>query len=299
MKVLITGINGFLGRNVAKRFLGAGYDVCGVSRHHDAIHDMLHSIDFLYCDLNNKKELEFVFSHMTPDVVIHCAWSGGNAYAQTNSSIQFDNVIGVVDLLNAMDKHSVPYFVGFGSAAEYGDKPSSISEKEYETPDNLYGACKKMAKEYSKIFCKTTGMRWMWVRPFYTYGPGDVSTRLIPKVVEACLIGSKLTLNSCKSMTDYLYISDFADGVLELVEHKEEGIFNVCSGNLYLVRDIVEMIGRETGHTQITFDPSLDRTGVPPKLLGNNGKLKGLGWMPKINIADGIRLTIEQHKRNV
>ncbi len=296
-RVLITGINGFLGRNVAKRFLGEGYSVCGASRHSDNISDILQDILFFNCNLNSgNNEIEPVIAAANPDIVVHCAWDGGNSYAQTNSSIQFNNVLAEIELLNAMDKYHIPYFVGFGAASEYGDKPYLLSEGVYETPFNLYGACKKMAKEYSKVFCETKGIRWTWIRPFYTYGPGDVSTRLIPKVISACLNKTKLTLNSCGSQTDYLYIDDLSEGVFQLVEHNEEGIFNLCSGNLYLVRSIIELIVKETGYGQIIFDSSLDRKGFPSIMGGINGKMKiRTGWSPKVNIEEGIRKTIHEH----
>lgn len=295
-RVLITGVNGFLGRNIALHFLQRQYSVNSLSMHTNHIADIQERINFYFCDLNNKEEVEYVLANTRPEIVIHCAWGGGNSYAQTNAPIQLKNLEGLETLLTAMDGYHATYFVGLGSAAEYGNKDTPISDDEYENPVNLYGACKKMSKDYSKVFCKIRGMRWLWLRPFYTYGPHDVTTRLLPKVVEACIEKKELTLNSCNSQTDYLYIDDFTSAISTLIERGESGVFNLCSGNSYLMKDIIALICKETGHDKITFDSSLDRPGFPLKLVGKNDKLKSLGWSPTVSIEDGIKRIINASK---
>lgn len=295
-KVLITGVNGFLGRNLALHLITKDYTVFSLSLHTNNIDDIRGKVGYYYCDLSNKDEVEFIMRHTRPDVVIHCAWSGGNSYVSTNTPVQLGNLTSLETLLTAMDGHHVPFFVGLGAAAEYGDKSEAISEDEYEVPFNLYGACKKMAKDYSRVFCKIRGMRWLWVRPFYTYGPGDVQTRLLPTVVKACKKKEELTLNSCKSYTDYLYIDDFVSGVTTLLDVGATGIYNVCSGNSYLVKDIVGLICQETGHYKITFDPSLDRPGFPAMMVGRNENLKDFGWFPKVSIEEGVKRIVHASK---
>ncbi len=298
--VLITGVNGFLGRNIAECLLAKGYNVCGISRHNDNITNLMDKIAFFPCDLHELEQVKHAVYCSKPDIVVHCAWNGGNSYELTNSPIQFQNVKDSVDLLDVLKSAEIPYFMGLGSFDEYGDSLClcQITEDKYEIPINLYGACKKMVKEYSRAFCRNQGTKWAWVRPSYVYGYGDVPTRLLPKVIRACLKKESLKLNSCKSQTDYIYIDDFVEGVYRIIETQSKGIYNVCSGNLYLVRNLVEVICKETGHFGITFDRALDRPGVPIRRYGSNERLKELGWSPEVDIIEGLLITIRKYKEN-
>ena len=289
--ILITGINGFLGRNIAKQMLSEKNIVFGVSQHTSKIKELLPKIEFHECDLANIPSIESSIIEFAPDVVIHCAWWGGNSYADTNDPGQLHkNLPGMSHLLETLAnvKNNV-HFVGIGTSSEYGATSEHSHETDLEAPVNLYGTCKLLAKIYSEKFCQLNGMSWTWVRPFYAYGPGDVATRLIPRTITACIKKEPLHLNSCDSITDYLHVDDLISALCLLIEMRKEGIYNLCSGNQYKIRDIVELIGKLTKNSDnIHFNPTLDRKGFPKMICGNNSKIKALGWNPKITLREGI-----------
>ena len=147
-----------------------------------------------------------------PDIFIYNGWSDGNNFNGVNSYEQFSNINIAIELGRVFSQLKNLHFVGVGSFAEYGINKTTITEEDPEC---------------------------------YVYGPGDVQSRLIPMTVQACIDRQNLTLNSCNSVADYLYIDDFTSAVDQLLSGKHTGIFNICSGKEYVVRDVVNTIKQE------------------------------------------------------
>ena len=256
MKVLITGGNGFLGSNIARKVLSTGNEICITSRN---TIDPKHQI------------IEF-----NPDVVIHCAWKGGNNYNDINDLSQFNNVSQGIELIETISKlPTKTRFIGFGSFAEYGNLTSPASETDIEQPINLYGLSKYTFKNYSKMLCDKHNIEWGWVRPCYVYGPGDVSTRLIPTLINKLSKNEKVILDECNKIIDYIYIDDFVNLAYSLITGNINGVYNICSGQQYNLRDIVNKIGMLMNKlNNIQFNNSSTRELTSSIICGNNNKIK-------------------------
>ena len=283
MRILLTGAGGFLGSNLLQSF----------SKKHEVLSLKLRKNTCL--DKLKKEILSF-----KPDVFINCGWSSANNYDNTNDYSQFDNItmgVAVFEILSSLKELS---YVGFGSFSEYGSKTSKISEINEENPTSLYGISKNTFKHMSKLMCEKHSFNWLWLRPCYIYGENDVPTRLIPKVFESCLKNNKIILNSCESKVDYLYIQDFVEAVSLLVDNKHSGVFNICSGNEYKVKDVVESIKRICKFQgEIIFDSKKDRKNFPDYICGDNSKLKqSLNWSPKYELTEGLLLMRDYYIKN-
>jgi dTDP-D-glucose 4,6-dehydratase len=79
-------------------------------------------------------------------------------------------------------------------------------------------------------------------RPCYVYGPNDVKTRLIPTLINKFLNNEEITLDKCDKIIDYIYIDDFTEYVYNLIITQNNGIFNICSGNQYELKDVINLI---------------------------------------------------------
>ena len=224
MKIMLTGSNGFLGRNLQENLL-TNYTMKSLVVRGDNM------------DTVEDKILDF-----KPDVFIHNGWSGGNNFNSVNSFEQFDNLNVGFNLLKVLSKLKDLHFIGLGSFSEYGVTLEISSEKSLENPNNYYGASKNMFKIFSKTFCQVNNFNWSWIRPCYVYGEHDVLTRLIPRVINSCLRKENLSLDSCSSVVDYLYVKDFVDAVEQIINSKSSGIINICSGNQYEVKEVIKLI---------------------------------------------------------
>ena len=296
-RVLITGGNGFLGSNLARFFLKKKYTVGIISRSCSNINDLLESIQFIQHSTPGYKNLSEQIIKFSPTIVIHCAWDGGNAYKDVNSIVQHQNIPYGLELLEVLSSlPNKPIFVGIGSFAEYGAILESALETDQDKPTTLYGQSKSYFKNISQKVCEDSGMSWRWIRPCLIYGPGDVSTRLIPSLVQKQILSEDITLDSCNSTVDYLHVEDFCAGVLATIEHLS-GVVNLCSGNEYSVRTIVELIQKEiSSKSTITFDSSKDRHLLSNRSCGNSNKIKSTGWMPSIDLLQGIRDLVLREK---
>ena len=279
MKILITGGNGFLGSNIARKVLSMGDELCIISK--DTI-NLKHQI------------IEF-----NPDVVIHCAWKGGNNYNDINDLSQLDNISQGIELIEIISKlPTKTKFIGFGSFAEYGNLTLPALETNIEQPINLYGLSKYTFKNYSKILCNKYNIEWGWVRPCYVYGPGDVSTRLIPTIINKLSRSEKVILDECNKIIDYIYIDDFVDFTYSLIIGNIDGIYNICSGQQYNLRDIVSKIGILMNKLDdVQFNTLSTRKLTSPIICGNNNKIKEQSQIEVlIDINEGLLKTVNYYK---
>jgi len=275
MKILITGGKGFLGSSIAHKVLSMGDELCIISR--DTI--------------NPKSQI----TEFNPDVVIHCAWGGGNNYNDINNLSQFDNVSQGIELIETISKlPTKTKFIGFGSFAEYGNLTSPALETDIEYPTNLYGLSKYTFKNYSKMLCDKYNIEWGWVRPCYVYGPGDVNTRLIPTVINKLLKNEKVILDECNKIIDYIYIDDFVNFTYSLIVGNIDGVYNICSGEQYNLKDIINKIDIMISKPKnIQFNNSSIRKLTSPIISGNNNKIKQQSQIDMLTDLDiGLSKTI-------
>ena len=141
MNIVITGASGFLGSNLVTKLVQARHNILPITR-------------------TTSNPLEAIATH-EPDLVIHCAWRGGNNYKDVNDVSQISNVSDGVELLKVLTSlPKKPKFIGFGSFAEYGEIANIAVESDYEKPTNMYGLSKLTLKNYSEMICKTHNMSW-------------------------------------------------------------------------------------------------------------------------------------------
>lgn len=301
MKILITGANGFLGSNTIKHLLKLDHEILAFSKNSNNITELLNNINFIKCDIENYFPYESTIIDFSPDVVINFAWDGGNNYQDVNSFNQFyKNIPLSLSLLEIINKqNNKPKFIGLGSFAEYGIIESKAKEDQQENPINFYGLAKKQVKQITEIFCNQNDIEYNWVRPCYVYGPGDVSTRLIPSIINKILLNEDTVLNSCETIIDYLYIDDFCLAIIELIQSSApNGVYNICSSNEYILKDILISIQKNiANNTKIIFDKKLDRKFSSKYICGSNKKIKQkTNWILKIKIEEGIKNTINYYK---
>lgn len=301
MKIIVTGGNGFLGSNLIRKLLLEGHIVYAFSNQTTNILDILNQIKFDFSHTDNLNSFKNEIKAFEPDIVIHCGWSGGNNYNDVNDISQFyENIQPSIDFLLMLSKLSKkPKFIGFGSFSEYGVYSTQINEENTENPINLYGLSKFTFKNYSKAICELNNMDWVWIRPCYVYGPYDVKTRLIPLLINKFLNNEEITLDKCDKVIDYIYIDDFTEYVYNLIINQNNGIFNICSGNQYELKDVISLIYTLTNsNSKINYDFNLNRKLTSPYICGDDTKIKNItGLSAKTDIKNGILKTINFYKK--
>lgn len=290
MNIIVTGGNGFLGSNVARKLLKEKHNIYIISNNTSNIQDIFPQIQY-------NPEYTDEINQFKPDVVIHFGWKGGNNSRDVNSINQFyDNMPMSLDLLTRLSSlpHK-PKFIGIGSFAEYGDYASPIKELDLEKPLTLYGATKLALKNYTEIMCSQNEIEWAWIRPCYVYGPGDVNTRLIPTVINKCLKKEPINLDSCNKFIDYLYIDDFCNYVYHIATTSSHGVYNLSSGSSHYLKDVVNLIHTLIGNNNIiNFE---NNTTSTKWICGDNTKIKTESLLDSLtDFKNGLIKTINFYK---
>jgi nucleoside-diphosphate-sugar epimerase len=297
MNILITGGNGFLGSSIVKKLVNENHNVLVVSKNNNNLKSVENKYRFISSYIDELETHINDIESFLPDVILLFGWNGANSYKDIHHIDQYyKNIPDHIKFIELINKFKFkPKIIGVGSFAEYGNYPIPITEEFFERPNSLYGLSKFTFKQYSEMFCKQNDINWSWIRPCFIYGPNDVKTRLIPNVIQKCLKNENIELDECNKVIDYLYIDDFVNMVYKIIDLNACGVYNICSGNQYHLRNIIDLIFKSTNsNSKITYNKSLNRKTNDNVICGNNEKIKKvIGESSLLNINDGIQKTIE------
>lgn len=233
MKILVTGVAGFIGMHVAKRLLERGDEVVGVDSLNDYYDVQLkqdrlkqlkpfESFRFIKLDIADRDALEVLFAKEGFQRVINLAAQPGVRYSLKNPHAYIQsNIVGFTNLLEGCRHNNVEHFVYASSSSVYGantSMPFSVHQN-VDHPVSLYAATKKagelMAHTYSHLYgLPTTGLRF-----FTVYGPWgrpDMSPSLF---AGAILQGRAIDVfNEGRMRRDFTYIDDIVEGVVRVLD---------------------------------------------------------------------------------
>lgn len=294
-KVLITGGTGFIGKNIVAELIKRGYEV--------------HSLVFPPFAPEQKGLVQYEMNLMDSNAVdkflsehhfenlIHLAWYVGKGCHIADQNI--DWTISTLNLLTSFQKYGGKTFVGAGTISEYEYKFGYLLEDETPTsPETLYGESKNSVYKIAKTFCKQHDMKFKWPRIFNLYGPNEKPQRLMPSVINSCLKGEDVKVSDCLKFQDYLHVEDTARGIVEVFESDIQGAVNICSGKPVQLRYIVNKIAELTNFKGNILWGAIPAAFGDEVVVGNNDKLKSIGWSPKYTLDEGLQQTINWWKEN-
>jgi len=288
MKVLLTGINGFVGTYLKNELIARGYDVWGV--------DVVSTSDKTFkASIMDENSLSCIFTQVEPDYIVHLAAIA--EVDQLNESLFYDiNFRGTLNVLNScLRLMKIPRIVFISSSLVYGNVPVDslpIDESFAINPVNHYGASKAAAEIAVKTFGAEYGLEYVIVRPFNHTGPGQTEKFVVPKIVNAFKRGdSTISLGNINTIRDFTDVRDVVKAYATIIDHFKNGeIYNVSSGKGITIRDIIDKLNHISGRL-ITVDKKefLVRKSEIKSIVGNAQKLKNdLNWEAKISFDDTL-----------
>ena len=305
MRCLVTGATGFIGSHLARWLLRQGQSIAVLIRPGSdmwRIRDVLPATTVIHSDLWRVAEIADQIHAFRPEVIFHLAWQGGNSSKFQNDPAQvFSNVLGSLTLVRLAKDAGVQRWIGFGTSAEYGRYDTPVSENQIPTPTTMYGRAKYSTCLLTEKLCEQYGIAFVWIRPFWLYGPYDDPGRMIPYVIAAFLRGEEPALTWGEQQWDYLYVTDVAEAIWKaIVTPKAQGVFNLGSGEAHTVRSIVEKI-------RDLIDPELllgfgDVPYRPDQVMHLQADISRLkqatGWSPQVSLDQGLSSTVAWFKEN-
>lgn len=291
-KVLITGGTGFIGKNVVDELINKGYEV------HSLVYPPFAPAReglFQYeMNLMDISELKAFFEKNKFENLIHLAWYVGPKCHIHD--LNLDWTISTLNLLKFFKESGGKKFLGAGTISEYDYKYGYLIEDETPTASTLYGVCKNSLYKILKVFCKQNEIEFKWSRIFNLYGPNEKPQRLMPSVINSCLKGEPVKVSDCLKYQDYLHVTDTAKGIVAVFESNKEGAVNICSGKPVQLRYIVNKIAELTDFKGEILWGAIPAAFGDDIVVGNNERLKDIGWEQKYSLEEGLKQTIDWWK---
>lgn len=303
-KVLITGVAGFIGSNLAGRLMAENYEVIGVDNLSYGVFEqvpkgvLFHKVDI------RSEELYPFFKGI--DYVFHLAAKNCISDCQSDPLETADiNVGGTVNVFEAGRRAGVKKVIYAESSAIYeGAKKFPTTERD-ERPESFYAISKQCGHLFAKAYRRFYHFPSVGLRYFNVYGPRQDYRRTIPPVMSAFIIKmlkkeQPVIYGDGKQRRDFVHVDDINDfHFLCVKDSRVNGnVYNLGSGENHSVLEIYSLIKRLVGsQVEPLFQASLE--GEARMTLADNTKAKGLGWSPKVSLEQGLKSMISYIKDEI
>ncbi|GAA3587999.1 GDP-6-deoxy-D-mannose reductase [Klugiella xanthotipulae] len=297
-RVTVTGVDGFVGRHVARLAADAGLEVIGVSRSPQLDPELSGVVHrYLSADLTEEWPADAL-----GDAVIHLAglaavgpsFDAPQEYLSANSAMVTH--LGEAILREGRAGQTRILAVSSGSVYGQGLGETPIDESAPVQFTSPY-VVSKVLVENQLAYYGRRGIATAIARPFNHIGPGQRPGFLVPDLQRALAAhrpGEPLAVGNLDTRRDYSDVRDVADAYLRLVTSPEPvtGVFNVCSGRARSGWEILDALCESMGRPrpEVVADPSRFRPTDPQVIVGSADRLRAeTGWAPERDAGQSIR----------
>lgn len=303
MKILITGGSGFLGRNLIERLVGYGHELSCLDRFEASfLRDF--GVKMFLGDIYEKVLVDEAMAGQ--DVVIHMACTV--IPKTSNDDPYFDvmsNIGGAIHLLDAAVANKVRRFVFLSSGGTVYGTPQStpIKESHPTNPECSYGITKLTIEKYLNLYHKLHGISTCSIRlanPYGKYQRFISAQGAIPVFCYKALKGEQIEIWGDGSVRrDFIYVGDVVEAIEKALLNSEVvGEINVGSGKSTSINDILGVIERVLGTAVCRCYSEARLCDVQENVLDIDRAVKKLDWRPRIDLDEGISLTLQWIKSN-
>lgn len=299
VRILITGITGFMGKYLAKMLLEKNHQVYGnifdQSENPPPPHESLH---LKFCDVRIKEQVDELVRESRPELVYHLAaqslpmksWKDPKQTMDTNFS-------GTVNLFDSILEQKLdPKILVACSSAEYGftaiKKNRSLTEEDPLEPVHPYGLSKVCQDIISKQYFLNYGIKVIRARIFNTIGPGKKDDFVGDASLQIANILKNnqepiIQVGNLETERDVTDVRDQIKALTSLLENGVSGeVYNVCSGRVVKIKDLLDKMIKISGkEIKIIQDPKKIRKIDEPLILGDPAKIrKDCSWTEEITL---------------
>jgi GDP-L-fucose synthase len=295
-RVFVAGHRGLVGSALVRRLEAAGFDELLLRTR-------------VELDLTDDAAVHAFFREQRPQYVFLAAAKVGGIVANDTFPADFirENLAIQLNVIDAAHRHGAEKLLFLGSSCVYPKHAPQPMKEEYlltgplEPTNEAYAIAKIAGIRMCQAYRSQYGSRFISVMPTNLYGPNDnfdletshVLPALIRRFHEAKESGAgSVTLwGTGTPRREFLHVDDLADACVHLMHTYDDGeLVNIGWGEDISIRELAELVARVVGYDgEVEWDTSKP-DGTPRKLL-DTGRLKGLGWTPRIGLEDGVRGT--------
>ncbi|AJT41413.1 SDR family NAD(P)-dependent oxidoreductase [Psychromicrobium lacuslunae] len=304
--VVVTGADGFIGSHVTQRLIAEGAKVRALCVYNSNgsfgwLDDLsAEERDAVDLRLGDVRDAEFVSDLVKgADVVLHLAALIAIPYSyQAPRSYVETNVVGTLNVLEAVRRHDVARLVNTSTSEVYGTpKTVPITIENELRGQSPYSATKIAADKLCEAWASSFETPVLVLRPFNTFGPRQSARAVIPTVLQQMLGGvEKIHLGSLTPRRDFTFVADTADGFIKAASAQiplQGQVIQLGTGRDVSIGELVEMARKVTGSTAeiITEEVRVrpEASEVMHLLSDPAQALAELGWAPQTSLEDGLR----------
>ncbi|PZA06822.1 MULTISPECIES: UDP-glucose 4-epimerase GalE [unclassified Meiothermus] len=320
MRVLVVGGAGYIGSHTAKALHQAGYTPVVFDNLSMGHRWAVKWGPLVEADLGDQPAIVRALEDHRIEAVVHFAANAYVGESMQNPAKYFrNNVVGTLNLLEAMHQAGVRQVVFSSSCATYGlPQRLPIPEEHPQDPINPYGESKLMGEKMLRWFGECHGLRWVSLRYFNAAGADpegelgevhDPETHLIPLVIEAVLgkrppvqvFGTDYPTPDGTAIRDYIHVTDLAEAHVRALQYLQDGgastALNLGTGKGHSVREVIRMVEAVSGRA-VPFTLAPRRPGDPPELVADAAKAERvLGWRAGRSFEDIVETAWRWHSR--
>ncbi|WP_340621456.1 NAD-dependent epimerase/dehydratase family protein [Xenorhabdus siamensis] len=277
MRILITGISGYLGSQLANAFISE-HEVAGTIRTDSSLARLSYADQVQLINLDNEQWRDAI-QDFNPEVIIHTA----ALYGRKNESFQDivnANITFPIMLLECLGKERPYTFINCGTSL-----PPEVS---------TYALTKNQFVDLAKNFTSSGSCKFINVRLEHFFGPSDDITKFTTYVFYQCIYNLPLKLTEGTQLRDFIYIKDLIRAFQVLVSNMDKIEKNqnldIGSGLAIPIRTFVETIATKIGSkSKIEFGSLPMRDNELMHSCANIGTLSSLGWYPLFSLEEAVK----------
>lgn len=313
MKVLITGSTGMIGGEFVRAVRARGADVVGLSRSTSSGRlrlDYDHRI--VWSDMLDGEAMVRIFAKEQPALIVHMAAQAFNGSSwEIEQYTQQANITGTRNVLYAARTTCPQAKVLLAcSSAEYGDvlpADCPLIEDRPLRPMTPYGVTKATTEMLGYQYFKNYGQQVYLPRLFIQLGTGHPPATAIQNFARQVALIAKgrsepvIQVGRLDTARDFIDVRDGVDGMMRLLESGAPGRpVNICTGEAVTIRQVLEILIELGGvKTEVREEPSLLRPSDEPLLLGDNSRLRALGWTRRYTIRETLAAVLQDWMNRV
>ena len=330
MRIIITGVGGFIGFSVALKLIEDGHEILGLDNINDyydvklkydrlkilginspqntiSVSELYSNFEFVKMDLVNFDSIYNLLKSFQPELVIHLAAQAGVRYSIQNPKAYFEsNIIGYFNLLESLRMTGINKIIYASSSSVYGNSSEvPFVETSYtDHPVSFYAATKKCNELFSESYSKVHGIHAIGMRFFTVYGPFGRPDMAYFSFVKDILSERAIKLFNYGNLSrDFTYIDDIVNSVLILsnkidiiTKETNHQIFNIGNSSpvslISFVNAIEDILGKKAIIENVGMQP-----GDVYQTFANVEKLKEItGLVPETTLVHGLTKYVSWYK---
>lgn len=318
MKVLVTGLLGFIGGRLAERLVRENHEVYGVvrrvaNRNLEVIKGILKDITLVSGDVGDYVSTRNAIKTADPDIIIHlAALSPVRDSFERPFEYQQTNFLGTMNIAHAMLELPDPQtrrLISASTAEVYGlQGKEPLKENLTLKPSSPYAVSKAAADLYLQMMFQTCNLNGTILRPTNTYGRVFDVSFIVEYLITCMLRGEKVYVGAPDSVRDYMYIDDHVNAYLTVIKNARANgqVYNAGTGIGTSNRQLTEIVAEKVGYDKKRVTLGAYPPGYPyrpsvsdqPSIVLDSTKIKReLNWTPKVSLSEGIDRTISHFQK--